>query len=274
MGENVIIALAEAELEKVPVAELDTVFVADIDNETLAVVVAVEHDVPVEDAENVPIEDTDAHALGVDVEEVVDDGELLTVDDFLGVSDCELDWIVVGEVEPLFVVRALNDDEPDSVETEVDDADDKGEIVETIVSVAVVDEDAVLETDDDSLDVGDTEAVFVDVTVLIGDEEIRGLRDGVALLVFVTVDEVFGDGLVVCVSVRDEVAVKDRVEIAVSDVVEETLAEVVSEFNTDDETDFFGESLANGESDESADTDGLEDKEARGVVEGDDCILI
>ena len=62
---------------------------------------------------------------------------------------------------------------------------------------------------DDFLVVDDIEAVIVDVTVLIGDKEIRALVDGVALLESEAFDDAVGEVLVVCETVRDEVAVSD-----------------------------------------------------------------
>jgi hypothetical protein len=209
VGENVVIVLAVTELEIVPVAEPDTVFVTEFDAVALPEVVAVEHDVPVPDDENDPVAESVTHPDGVGVDEVVDDGELLTVLDFLAEYDCELERIEVGEVDALFVVRELSEEEPDCVETEVNDADEEAEIVEPIDSVAVVDDDAELDPVDDTLDVDDIEAVTVDVTVRNIDTEISAVRDGVALLESEAFDDAIGDVLVVCVSVRDAVAVND-----------------------------------------------------------------
>ncbi len=75
--------------------------------------------------------------------------------------------------------------------------------------MAVDDDEAELAPVDDTVDVDDIEAVAVDVTVPIGDIEIRALLDGVALLESEAFDDAVGDVLVVCVSVRDEVAVSD-----------------------------------------------------------------
>lgn len=93
-------------------------FVAEFEVVALPEFVAVEHDVLVPDDENDPVAETVAHPDGVDVDEDVDDGELLTVLDFLEEDDCDLERIEVGEVDALFVVRELSDDEPDSVEIE------------------------------------------------------------------------------------------------------------------------------------------------------------
>lgn len=83
--------------------------------------------------------------------------------------------------------------------------------------MAVVDDDAELGPVDDTLDVDEIEAVIVDVTVLIGDEEMRALLDGVALLESEAFDDAVGEVLVVCVSVRDDVAVSDRVSTVLKD---------------------------------------------------------
>jgi hypothetical protein len=83
----------------VPVAEPDSVFVAEFDIVANPEVVTVEHDVLVKDDETDSAEETVAHVDRVDVDEVVNDGELLTVLDFLAEYDCELEWIEVDEVD-------------------------------------------------------------------------------------------------------------------------------------------------------------------------------
>ena len=79
-------------------------FVAEFDIVANPEVVTVEHDVLVKDDENDSAEETVAHADGVDVDEVVNDGELLTVLDFLAEYDCELEWIEVDEVDTDLVI--------------------------------------------------------------------------------------------------------------------------------------------------------------------------
>lgn len=104
VGDNVPIAVAEPQLVTVPVAEVYTVFVDDTDPVAHPENDTVEHDVAVAEADNDLKVEAVAHADIVDVEEVVNDGEVLIVLDCPTVNDCELEKIEVGVVDTLFVV--------------------------------------------------------------------------------------------------------------------------------------------------------------------------
>jgi hypothetical protein len=87
VGEDVPIDEAEPQLVTVPVAELDTELVGEGDIVAHPEDDTVEHDVTVTDPDNELKVEAVARADGVDVEEIVDDGEVLTVLDFSAVND-------------------------------------------------------------------------------------------------------------------------------------------------------------------------------------------